>query len=65
MARAHAHGRPGTKGGRFEETTQFDVEQPEADVEHFSQSMMAFILNDAPAKAALVLDLGQRRRPTP
>jgi anti-anti-sigma regulatory factor len=31
----------------------------EADVERFSQNMMAFILNDAPAGAAVVLDLGK------
>ncbi len=29
----------------------------EADVENFAQNMMAFILNDAPAGAAVVLDL--------
>jgi anti-anti-sigma regulatory factor len=31
----------------------------ELDVEHFGQNMMAFILNDAPARAAVVLDLGR------
>ncbi len=31
----------------------------DADVEHFSQNMMTFILNSAPAKAAVVLDLGK------
>ena len=31
----------------------------EADVEHFAQNMMAFIQNDAPAGAAVVLDLGK------